>query len=82
MNLKINSTSIFYILLHFNAGFDIEGLSPSIHKLNLMKSYIQLLNVCLFVIFHHVHSASVAILLDTCELQALFTKTGNLNVFY
>ena len=23
MNLKINSTSIFYILLHFNAGFDI-----------------------------------------------------------
>ena len=47
-----------------------------------MKSYIQLLNVCLFVIFHHVHSASVAILLDTCELQAMFTKTGNLNVFY
>ena len=46
-----------------------------------MKSYIQLLNVCLFVIFHRVHSASVAILLDTCELQAMFTKTGNLNVF-
>ena len=46
-----------------------------------MKSYIQLLNVCLFVIFHRVLSASVAILLDTCELQAMFTKTGNLNVF-
>ena len=47
-----------------------------------MKSYIQLLNVCLFVIFHRVHSASVAILPDTCELQAMLTKTGNLNVFY